>query len=95
MLTHQGKPSILVFIKKKFYHLNPTSTDHRLIRRKNNAMDPKIELIADLYVWGHLLVVMHRTRAAPAGPYMLGLRVYEGLNDVVNATWFPPPLTRT
>jgi hypothetical protein len=32
---------------------------------------------------------------APAGPYMLGLRIYEGRSDVVEATWFPPPLMRT
>lgn len=31
---------------------------------------------------------------APAGPYRLGLRVYEGRSDVVDATWFPPPLLR-
>jgi len=31
---------------------------------------------------------------APDGPYMLGLRIYEGRRDVVEATWFPPPLTR-
>lgn len=29
---------------------------------------------------------------APHGAYRLGLRVYEGHPDVVNATWFPPPL---
>ena len=29
---------------------------------------------------------------APAGPYRLGLRVYEGKPQVVDATWFPPPL---
>ena len=32
---------------------------------------------------------------APAGSYMLGLRLYEGRSDVVDATWFPPPLMRT
>lgn len=31
---------------------------------------------------------------APEGPYMLGLRIYEGRSDVVDATWFPPPLIR-
>jgi len=31
---------------------------------------------------------------APAGPYRLGLRLYEGRSDVVEATWFPPPLVR-
>lgn len=29
---------------------------------------------------------------APEGSYRLGLRVYEGLPEVVDATWFPPPL---
>jgi hypothetical protein len=29
---------------------------------------------------------------APAGAYRLGLRVYEGRPEVVDATWFPPPL---
>jgi hypothetical protein len=29
----------------------------------------------------------------PDGPFMLGMRVYEGLPDVVNCQWFPPPLT--
>jgi hypothetical protein len=29
---------------------------------------------------------------APAGRYRLGLRVYEGRPEVVDATWFPPPL---
>lgn len=29
---------------------------------------------------------------APAGPYAMGLRVYEGRSSVVDATWFPPPL---
>lgn len=28
----------------------------------------------------------------PSGRYMLGLRVYEGLENVVNCEWFPPPL---
>lgn len=31
---------------------------------------------------------------APEGPYILGLRIYEGRGDVVDATWFPPPLIR-
>jgi hypothetical protein len=31
---------------------------------------------------------------APAGPYRLGLRVYEGRPEVVDATWFPPLLQR-
>jgi hypothetical protein len=31
---------------------------------------------------------------APSGPYTLGLRIYEGRQDVVDATWFPPPLER-
>ena len=30
---------------------------------------------------------------APAGRYSMGLRVYEGSDDVVSAEWFPPPLT--
>jgi hypothetical protein len=30
---------------------------------------------------------------APDGPYGLGLRVYEGAPQVVDASWFPPPLT--
>lgn len=29
---------------------------------------------------------------APAGPYLLALRVYEGRPGVVDASWFPPPL---
>jgi hypothetical protein len=29
---------------------------------------------------------------APSGRYALGLRVYEGAPEVVDATWFPPPL---
>jgi hypothetical protein len=29
---------------------------------------------------------------APAGPYRLGLRVYEGGEEVVDGEWFPPPL---
>ena len=28
----------------------------------------------------------------PAGPFMLGLRVYEGLPDVIDCNWFPPAL---
>ena len=31
---------------------------------------------------------------APAGLYRLALRLYEGRQDVVDATWFPPSLTR-
>ncbi len=31
---------------------------------------------------------------APAGPYRPGLRIYEGRQDVVDATWFPPSLTQ-
>jgi hypothetical protein len=31
---------------------------------------------------------------APPGPYRLGLRIYEGRQDVVEAAWFPPPLKR-
>ena len=33
----------------------------------------------------------------PEGPYMLGLRVYEGTEEVVACRWFPPllaPVTR-
>jgi len=29
----------------------------------------------------------------PAGSFMLGMRVYEGLPDVINCQWFPPSLT--
>ena len=29
----------------------------------------------------------------PAGPYLLGMRVYEGDDAVIHADWFPPPLT--
>ena len=32
---------------------------------------------------------------APPGPYRLGLRIYEGRQEVVEALWFPPPLRRT
>ena len=28
----------------------------------------------------------------PAGPYLLGLRVYEGHESVVDCRWFPPGL---
>jgi hypothetical protein len=28
----------------------------------------------------------------PEGPYLLGLRVYEGLPTVVDCEWFPPDL---
>jgi hypothetical protein len=31
---------------------------------------------------------------APSGSYQLGLRIYEGRQDVVDASWFPPPLER-
>jgi hypothetical protein len=30
----------------------------------------------------------------PSGPYMLGMRVYEGHSSVFDCDWFPPPLTR-
>jgi hypothetical protein len=30
----------------------------------------------------------------PDGPYMLGMRVYEGHSSVLDCDWFPPPLTR-
>ncbi len=30
----------------------------------------------------------------PSGPFLLGLRVYEGDPDVVAGRWFPPPLAR-
>jgi hypothetical protein len=30
----------------------------------------------------------------PDGPYMLGMRVYEGYSSVVECDWFPPPLAR-
>ncbi len=29
----------------------------------------------------------------PDGPFMLGMRVYEGRPEVINCQWFPPPLT--
>jgi hypothetical protein len=29
----------------------------------------------------------------PSGPYLLGMRVYEGQPDVINCHWFPPALT--
>ena len=49
---------------------------------------------------GGLTVVFSATRPAedenwlpvPAGPYLLGLRVYEGLPAVVDCEWFPPAL---
>jgi hypothetical protein len=28
----------------------------------------------------------------PNGPYLLGMRVYEGRDAVVNCDWFPPVL---
>lgn len=50
---------------------------------------------------GSLTLVLSAERPAeaanwlpiPDGPFMLGMRVYEGLPDVVNCQWFPPPLT--
>ena len=30
----------------------------------------------------------------PEGPYMLGMRVYEGHSSVLECDWFPPPLSR-
>jgi hypothetical protein len=30
----------------------------------------------------------------PDGPYMLGMRVYEGHDSVTDCEWFPPPLSR-
>ena len=30
----------------------------------------------------------------PGGPYMMGMRVYEGHDEVVGCEWFPPALTR-
>jgi len=29
----------------------------------------------------------------PSGPYLLGMRVYEGHSEVIACEWFPPPLT--
>ena len=29
----------------------------------------------------------------PEGPYLLGMRVYEGHAQVINCDWFPPSLT--
>lgn len=29
----------------------------------------------------------------PSGPYLLGMRVYEGHDEVIACEWFPPPLT--
>ena len=29
----------------------------------------------------------------PSGPFLLGMRVYEGQSDVIACEWFPPPLT--
>lgn len=31
----------------------------------------------------------------PAGPYLMGLRVYEGHDEVVECEWFPPSLVRS
>lgn len=31
---------------------------------------------------------------APNGPYLLGMRVYEGRDEVIDCEWFPPTLTR-
>merc|ERR1711957_1150934 len=28
----------------------------------------------------------------PSGPYLLGMRVYEGSDEVITCRWFPPPL---
>jgi hypothetical protein len=30
----------------------------------------------------------------PIGPYLLGMRVYEGRDEVIDCEWFPPSLTR-
>ena len=31
----------------------------------------------------------------PSGPYLLGMRVYEGHEEVISCDWFPPQLSRT
>jgi hypothetical protein len=31
----------------------------------------------------------------PSGPFMLGMRVYEGKESVLACQWFPPPLQPT
>ena len=37
---------------------------------------------------------VHNWLPVPAGPYLLGMRVYEGKPDVVDCRWFPPPLSK-
>jgi hypothetical protein len=52
---------------------------------------------------GGLTIVFSHTQPAlvanwlpvPDGPYLLGLRVYEGNEAVVNCDWFPPVLEQT
>ncbi len=75
------------------------------ISKIEKELDSVSELAAGLFVWGHPLVVMHRTRVLHCShggkgiprhrlPYRLGLLIYEGRSDVVEATWFPPSLIR-
>jgi hypothetical protein len=56
-------------------------------------------LVRDAFVWGYPLVVMHRTRALHCSRTPLGqlnhvdrLATPADRPEVVDATWFPPPL---
>ena len=85
-----------------FWSLTAYGTDLYLVENEIDRWSisdrtPELQYAED----GSLTLLLSAERPAdtsnwlpvPNGPFMLGMRVYEGLPDVVNCQWFPPPLT--
>ncbi|MFT5561923.1 MAG: hypothetical protein ACJAYE_002427 [Candidatus Azotimanducaceae bacterium] len=80
------------------YGMDMYLVDNEINRWSISDRTPGLVYEAD----GSLTILISATRPAkianwlpvPDGPYMMGMRVYEGHDEVVNCEWFPPSLTR-
>jgi len=78
------------------YGMDLYLVDNEIDRWSISDRTPNLDYAED----GSLTLVLSAERPSdtanwlpvPAGPFMLGLRVYEGLPDVIDCNWFPPAL---
>ncbi|MEW6185033.1 MAG: DUF1254 domain-containing protein [Thermodesulfobacteriota bacterium] len=85
----QGFWSLTVYGPDMFFYDNP------LNRYSLGDRSPELQRTAQglsLTIGGPTPSETTNWLPAPPGPYRLGLRIYEGRQDVVEAKWFPPPL---
>jgi hypothetical protein len=84
--------SLTVYEPDMFFYDNPLdrhSIGDRTPGLKHNADGLKI------IIGGNRPEDISNWLPAPAGPYRIHLRIYEGRQAVVDATWFPPSLRRS